>query len=86
MDGHCQGTRDPEGNIIRFVGTSTDIHDLKAAQEENARLYRGEVRALKDQLYKEHLVLRDEVDRTGPGGCFCRCASVRTQADRDSPT
>ena len=30
---------------------------------ENARLY-GEVSALKDQLYKENLVLRDEVDRT----------------------
>src|SRR6185436_5903185 len=30
---------------------------------ENARLYR-EVSALKDQLYKENLVLRDEVDRT----------------------
>jgi PAS domain S-box-containing protein len=26
--------RDPEGTIIRFVGTSTDIDDLKAAQEE----------------------------------------------------
>ena len=26
--------RDPAGNIIRFVGTSTDIEDLKAAQEE----------------------------------------------------
>src|SRR4029453_7562103 len=30
---------------------------------ENARLYR-EVSTLKDQLYKENLVLRDEVDRT----------------------
>jgi predicted ATPase/transcriptional regulator with GAF, ATPase, and Fis domain len=30
---------------------------------ENARLYR-EISALKDQLYKENLVLRDEVDRT----------------------
>src|SRR5262245_36200063 len=30
---------------------------------ENARLYR-EVNGLKDQLYKENLVLRDEVDRT----------------------
>jgi formate hydrogenlyase transcriptional activator len=30
---------------------------------ENARLYR-EVNTLKDQLYKENLVLRDEVDRT----------------------
>lgn len=26
--------RDPDGNIVRFVGTSTDIEDLKAAQEE----------------------------------------------------
>jgi C4-dicarboxylate-specific signal transduction histidine kinase len=25
---------DPAGNVIRFVGTSTDIEDLKAAQEE----------------------------------------------------
>src|SRR6185436_9260349 len=30
---------------------------------ENARLYQ-EISALKDQLYKENLVLRDEVDRT----------------------
>jgi predicted ATPase/GAF domain-containing protein len=30
---------------------------------ENARLYQ-EINALKDQLYKENLVLRDEVDRT----------------------
>jgi len=26
--------RDPAGHVIRFVGTSTDIEDLKAAQEE----------------------------------------------------
>ena len=25
--------RDPEGNILRFVGTSTDVHDLRQAQE-----------------------------------------------------
>ena len=24
---------DPEGNILRFVGTSTDVHDLRQAQE-----------------------------------------------------
>ena len=34
-----------------------------AISVENARLYR-EISALKDQLYKENLVLRDEVDRT----------------------
>jgi PAS domain S-box-containing protein len=26
--------RDPEGNILRFVGTSTDVHDLRQVQEE----------------------------------------------------
>src|SRR5882672_3743176 len=26
--------RDPEGNILRFVGTSTDVHDLREVQEE----------------------------------------------------
>jgi PAS domain S-box-containing protein len=26
--------RDPEGNILRFVGTSTDVHDLRQTQEE----------------------------------------------------
>jgi PAS domain S-box-containing protein len=25
--------RDPEGNILRFVGTSTDVHDLRQTQE-----------------------------------------------------
>ena len=26
--------RDPKGNILRFVGTSTDVHDLRQVQEE----------------------------------------------------
>jgi hypothetical protein len=26
--------RDSEGNILRFVGTSTDVHDSRLAQEE----------------------------------------------------
>jgi PAS domain S-box-containing protein len=26
--------RDPEGNILRFVGTSTDVHDFRQVQEE----------------------------------------------------
>src|SRR5260370_28023238 len=26
--------RDPEGNILRFVGTSTDVHDLRQVQEK----------------------------------------------------
>jgi PAS domain S-box-containing protein len=26
--------RDPQGNVLRFVGTSTDVHDLRQVQEE----------------------------------------------------
>src|SRR5260370_31197461 len=40
--------RDPEGNILRFVGTSTDVHDLRQVQgglrntqTEFARITRG---------------------------------------------
>jgi formate hydrogenlyase transcriptional activator len=48
--------RDEAGAIVRWYGVNTDIEDRKRAE--------AELGALKDQLYKENLVLRDEVDRT----------------------
>jgi formate hydrogenlyase transcriptional activator len=48
--------RDDLGAIIKWYGINTDIEDRKRAE--------AELGALKDQLYKENLVLRDEVDRT----------------------
>src|SRR4029453_3439941 len=48
--------RGSSGRIVRWYVLLTDIEDLKRAQ--------AELGALKDQLYKENLVLRDEVDRT----------------------
>ena len=48
--------RDMGGQIARWYVLLTDIEDRKQAETE--------LRALKDQLYKENLVLRDEVDRT----------------------
>ena len=48
--------RDETGAIVRWYGINTDIEDRKRAE--------AELGALKDQLYKENLVLRDEVDRT----------------------
>ena len=48
--------RDETGAILRWYGVNTDIEDRKRAE--------AELGALKDQLYKENLVLRDEVDRT----------------------
>ena len=48
--------RDAEGQVIRWYVLLMDIDDRKQAE--------AELSALKDQLYKENLVLRDEVDRT----------------------
>jgi formate hydrogenlyase transcriptional activator len=48
--------RGSSGDIVRWYVLFTDIDDLKHAE--------AELGALKDQLYKENLVLRDEVDRT----------------------
>jgi PAS domain S-box-containing protein len=48
--------RDVGGRIVRWYSLLSDIDDRKRAE--------AELSALKDQLYKENLVLRDEVDRT----------------------
>ena len=48
--------RDSNGEITRWYVLMTDIEDLKRAE--------AELRVLKDQLYQENLVLREEVDRT----------------------
>jgi len=51
-----EAIRDPAGNIIRWFGSSIDIEELKRAQHE--------LHALKEQLYKENITLRDELVRT----------------------
>ena len=48
--------RDMGGQVVRWYSLLSDIDDRKRAE--------AELTALKDQLYKENLVLRDEVDRT----------------------
>ena len=48
--------RGSNGSIVRWYVLLTDIDDLKRTE--------AELRALKDQLHRENLVLRDEVDRT----------------------
>jgi PAS domain S-box-containing protein len=54
---------DQSGGVIEMVGTSMDVteqYQNRAALEKAFE----EIRGLKDQLYKENLALRDEVDRT----------------------
>jgi formate hydrogenlyase transcriptional activator len=48
--------RDERGNIVKWYGSSLDIEDMKRALCEN--------RKLKDQLYKENLALKVEIDRS----------------------
>src|SRR6202008_3245105 len=48
--------RSSNGSIARWYVLLTDIEDLKRTESQLA--------VLKDQLYKENLVLREEVDRT----------------------
>jgi PAS domain S-box-containing protein len=48
--------RDMGGQIVRWYSLLVDVDDRKRAETE--------LSVLKDQLYKENLVLRDEVDRT----------------------
>src|ERR1700736_5442521 len=51
----AQPFEDQCGNV-EFVGTLMDVTDSKKAFEE--------INALKDELYKENIVLREEVDKT----------------------
>jgi formate hydrogenlyase transcriptional activator len=48
--------RDEQGRVVRWYVAASDIEDRKQAE--------AELSALKDRLYEENLVLRDEVDRT----------------------
>jgi PAS domain S-box-containing protein len=50
------------GDVVEFVGAVLDITEQTEARIELEKAL-AEVRLLKDQLYKENLALRDEVDR-----------------------
>jgi len=50
------------GEVVEFVGTAIDTTDQVLARTELERAF-AEIKILKDQLYKENLALRDEVDR-----------------------
>jgi PAS domain S-box-containing protein len=47
--------RDSQGNLIKWYGASTDVEDLRNAL--------AEIDKLRDQLYKENIALREEVDK-----------------------
>lgn len=54
--------RDEAGNIVKWFGSSIDVeeqHQARVALEEAFH----EIKTLKDQLYKENLALKEEIDQ-----------------------
>jgi formate hydrogenlyase transcriptional activator len=53
---------DDQGNIVMWYGASLEIDDRKRAEEELNKAF-DEIKTLKDQLYKENLALKEEIDQ-----------------------
>jgi PAS domain S-box-containing protein len=53
---------DEKGNILLWYGTLLDIEDRKRAEDSLQKAY-DEIKKLKDQLCRENIVLREEIDR-----------------------
>jgi len=54
--------RDGQGNIVRWYGASIDIEDRKRTEDSLQRAL-DEINTLKDQLHRENIVLREEIDK-----------------------
>src|SRR5260221_2305760 len=63
---HIHGIGHPvlstDGKLIQVVGTMVDTTERRRAEDELKAAFE-EIKQLKDQLYRENLALRDEVDR-----------------------
>jgi formate hydrogenlyase transcriptional activator len=51
-----EAMRDDAGRVVRWFGSSVDIEELKRAEHD--------LRALKEQLHRENVALRDEISQT----------------------
>jgi PAS domain S-box-containing protein len=60
---HKVALRDTEGNIVKWNGSSIDIHERKQA-ETSLQQALDEVEQLRDQLHHENVALREEIVRT----------------------
>jgi formate hydrogenlyase transcriptional activator len=60
---HKVPVRDEHGRIIKWYGSSIDIEDRKRAELELQKAF-DQIKILKDQLYRENLVLKEEIDRS----------------------
>jgi len=55
--------RDQDGAIVKWFGASIDIEDRKRAEVSLQRAL-DEIKTLRDQLFRENIALRDEIDKT----------------------
>jgi PAS domain S-box-containing protein len=55
--------RDEEGKIFKYYGIITDIEDRKRAEDSLQTAF-DEIKKLKDQLNRENIVLREEIEKT----------------------
>ncbi len=53
---------DDQGNIVTWYGSSIEIDDRKRAEEELKKAF-NEIKTLRDQLHKENLALKEEIDQ-----------------------
>jgi formate hydrogenlyase transcriptional activator len=54
--------RDQDGAIVKWFGSSIDIEDRKRAEVSLQRAL-DEIKTLRDQLFRENIALRDEIDK-----------------------
>jgi formate hydrogenlyase transcriptional activator len=53
---------DDQGKIVMWYGSSLEIDDRKRTEDELKKAF-DEIKTLKDQLYKENLALKEEIDQ-----------------------
>ncbi len=59
---HKVPLRNEQGKIVKWYGSSIDINDRKHAEDELQKAF-DEIKKLRDQLYKENLALKEEIDQ-----------------------
>jgi formate hydrogenlyase transcriptional activator len=59
---HKVALRDEHGRIVKWYGSSIDIEDRRQAEDKLQRAFQ-EIKELRDQLYRENLALKEEIDQ-----------------------
>jgi formate hydrogenlyase transcriptional activator len=81
--------RDGQGNIVKWYGSSTDVEEQHKAREALLKAF-NEIKTLRDQLYQENLVLKEEIGQASMFeeiiGTSPPLRSVLAHVERVAPT